>query len=88
MRLEETCCHSNSSEKPSANTDVKNSKGVNNNNNQVELTAGGKTLAERKIQRVIFQGDALSLLLLFVIAMMPLSNILRKYKLQKKRRKD
>ena len=24
-RLEETCCHSNSSEKPSANTDVKNS---------------------------------------------------------------
>ena len=30
-RLEETCCHSNSSEKPSANTDVKNSKGVNNN---------------------------------------------------------
>ena len=25
----ETCCHSNSSEKPSANTDMKNSKGVN-----------------------------------------------------------
>ena len=24
-RLEDTCCHSNSSEKPSANTDVKNS---------------------------------------------------------------
>ena len=24
-RLEETCCHSNSSEKPSANADVKNS---------------------------------------------------------------
>ena len=32
-KLEETCCHSNSSEKPSANTDVRNSKGVNNNNN-------------------------------------------------------
>ena len=32
LRLEETCCHSNSSEKPSANTDVKNSKEVNNNN--------------------------------------------------------
>ena len=32
-RLEETCCHSNSNEKPSANTDVKNSRGVNNNNN-------------------------------------------------------
>ena len=31
-RLEETCCHSNSSEKPSANTDVRDSKGVNNNN--------------------------------------------------------
>ena len=30
LRLEETCCHSNSSEKPSANTDVKNSKGVKN----------------------------------------------------------
>ena len=32
-RLEETCCHSNSSEKPSVGADVKNSKGVNNNNN-------------------------------------------------------
>ena len=31
-RVLETCCHSNSSEKPSANTDVKNSKGANNNN--------------------------------------------------------
>ena len=30
--IEETCCHSNSTEKPSANTDVKNSKGVNNDN--------------------------------------------------------
>ena len=28
LRLEETCYLSNSSEKPSANTDVKNSKGV------------------------------------------------------------
>ena len=28
-RVLETCCHSNSSEKPSAYTDVKNSKGVN-----------------------------------------------------------
>ena len=33
LRLEETCCHLNSSEKPSVNTDVKNSKGLNNNNN-------------------------------------------------------
>ena len=30
--LEETSCHSNSTETPSANTDVKNPKGVNNNN--------------------------------------------------------
>ena len=27
-RLEETCCHLNTSERPSADTDVKNSKGV------------------------------------------------------------
>ena len=26
-RLEKTCCHSNSSERPSANADVKNAKG-------------------------------------------------------------
>ena len=32
-RLEETCCHSKSSGKPSANADVKNCKEVNNNNN-------------------------------------------------------
>ena len=31
-RVLETCCHSDSSEKPSVNTDVKNSKGVNDNN--------------------------------------------------------
>ena len=31
-KLEETCCLSNSSERPSANTDVKNSKDVNNDN--------------------------------------------------------
>ena len=51
-----------------------------------ELTTGGKSLAEVKIQRKIFQGDALSPLQ-FVIAMMPLSLILRKcsdrYKLHK-----
>ena len=43
----------------------------------VELTAEGKSLAETKIQRGIFQGDALSPLL-FIIAMMPLNHILRK----------
>ena len=44
---------------------------------RVELTTGGKSLAETKIQRGIFQGDALSPLL-FIIAMMPLNHILRK----------
>ena len=43
----------------------------------VELRAGGRSLAETKIQRCIFQGYALSPLL-FIIAMMPLNHILRK----------
>ena len=43
----------------------------------VELTAGGRSLVETKIQRGIFQGDALSPLL-FIIAMMPLNHVLRK----------
>ena len=43
---------------------------------RVKLIAG-KSLAEVKIQRGIFQGDALSTLL-FVIAMIPLSPILGK----------
>ena len=42
-------------------------------------TAGGKSLAETKIQRGILQGDALSPLL-FTIVMMPLNHILRKCK--------
>ena len=33
LETKETYCHSNSSEKPSANADLKNSQGVNNNNN-------------------------------------------------------
>ena len=53
---------------------------------RVKLTARGKSLAEVKIQRWIFQGDMLSPLV-FVIAMMPLNHILRKstdgYKLSK-----
>ena len=44
---------------------------------RVELTAGGKSLAEPKIQRGIFQGDALSPLP-FVIAMIPLNHKFRK----------
>ena len=45
---------------------------------RVELIAGGKSLTEAKIQRGIFQGDVLSPLL-FVIAVRPLSQILRKF---------
>ena len=36
-RLEETCCHSNSSERSSANPDVENSPGVNNNNKSLNI---------------------------------------------------
>ena len=53
---------------------------------RVELTPGRKSVAEVKIQRGIFQGDALSPLL-YVIALIPLGHILRKciagYKLSK-----
>ena len=44
---------------------------------RVELTAGGGSLAETKIKRGIFLGDALSPLL-FIIAMILLNHILRK----------
>ena len=44
---------------------------------RVELTAGRRSLAEAKIQRGIFQGDAQSPLL-FMIAIMTLNHILRK----------
>ena len=57
---------------------------------RVELTAEGKSLAEVKIIRGIFQGDAQSLLL-YVIAMMPLNHTLRRcpagYKLSKSQEK-
>ena len=59
-------------------------------NRRVELTAGGKSLAETNFQRGIFQGDARSPLL-FIIAMMPLNHILRKcaagYKLNRSQEK-
>ena len=45
---------------------------------RVELTAGGRSFAEIEIQRGIFQGDALSHLLV-ITATMPLNHILRKY---------
>ena len=44
---------------------------------RVELTVGGRSLAEAKIQRGIFQGDLLSPVL-FIIAMMPLNHLFRK----------
>ena len=57
---------------------------------RVELTAWGRSLAETKIQRGIFQGDALSPLL-FITAMIPLDHILRKctagYKLSRSQEK-
>ena len=49
----------------------------NMKNWRVELIAGGKSLPETKIQRGVFQGDALSPLV-FTIAMMQLNHILRK----------
>ena len=45
-----------------------------------KLTAGNQTLGEVNIRRGIFQGDSLSPLL-FVLAMIPLSEVLRKTKL-------
>ena len=58
---------------------------------RVELTAGGKTLTEVKIQGGIFNGDAQSPLL-FVVVMMPVSQLFRKcidgYKLHKSQEKN
>ena len=57
---------------------------------RVELTAGRRSLIEVKIQKGIFQGDALSPLLA-VIVIMPLNHVLRKctawYKLGKSQEK-
>ena len=57
---------------------------------RVELTAGGRSITETKIQRGIFEGDALSPLL-FIKAMMQLNRIFRKcsagYKLSRSQEK-
>ena len=57
---------------------------------KMELTAGGRSLAEAKIQRVIFQGDAIAVLLI-IIAMILLNHLLRKctagYKLSRSEEK-
>ena len=57
---------------------------------RVDLTAGGRSIAETKIQRSISRGDAQSPLLL-IIAMIPLNHILRKctagYKLSRSQEK-
>ena len=57
---------------------------------RVELAAGGRSLAEAKIQRGIFPEDTLSLLL-FIIAMVSFNHILRKstagYKLSRSQKK-
>ena len=46
---------------------------------QVELSAGGRTLGTINIRRGIFQGDCLSPLL-FVLALIPLSMVIRRVK--------
>ena len=46
---------------------------------QTELTSCGESLAKVNIRRGIFQGDNLSFLL-FVIGMIPITNVLRKAK--------
>ena len=43
---------------------------------RMDLTVGGKSLAEVKILISIFQGDALSQLI-FIIVMVPLTHILK-----------
>ena len=50
---------------------------------RMELTAGGRSIAEAKIQRGIIQGDALSPLL-FIFVTMLLNHILRKCKARRK----
>ena len=50
----------------------------NKKTGSVEFTAGGRSLADAKFQRGIFQGYSVWNLL-FIIVMMPLNHILRKW---------
>ena len=55
LRLEETCCHSNSSEIPSAYTDMKNSQGENNHhhNNNLDLVRELKKLWNVRVMVIV-----------------------------------
>ena len=56
-RLEESCCHSNSSERPSANADVKNSNNNNNNKHPRLITAAGNTCVHTEKQEKLENGN-------------------------------
>ena len=51
-RLEETCCHSNFIERPSANTFVQNSQGLNNNNKLFEYSYYNQQIFMIVIKRI------------------------------------
>ena len=66
-RFEETCYHSNSSEKTSDNANVKNSQGVNNNNNNNNRKQTlktnymkGKTVITQQNSKCRLYGDIIS----------------------------
>ena len=56
-RVLETCCHSNSSEKPSAKINVENSLGVNNNKKEFNPEIGKKIFSEG-LHLIIFRSAA------------------------------
>ncbi len=60
--IEETCCHLNSSKKPSANTDVKNSKIVNNNDNNNNMKKKKKKKKKLQLlhQKFKYEHDSLT----------------------------
>ena len=58
-RVLETCCHSNSSEIPSAVTDVRNSKGVNNNNSTWTWFSKRKLMRETEFLQITAENNAI-----------------------------